>query len=67
MPEELFTCCFCGHKFDTKPNNAAPVVEKGECCDECNKNVVLPYRMGMLLHSVYRAQQNFIYTFNQNY
>lgn len=55
MPEELFTCCFCGHKFDTKPNNAAPVVEKGECCDECNKNVVLPYRMGMLLHSVYRA------------
>lgn len=56
MPEELFTCCFCGHKFSTKEmNNAEPVIEKGKCCDDCNKTEVIPYRLGILLHEVYRA------------
>lgn len=55
MSDTVFTCCFCGHKFDTKPNNAAPVIEKGECCDECNKNVVLPVRCSNFIHAVYRA------------
>lgn len=56
MANELFTCCFCGHKFSTKHmNNAEPVIKNGECCDTCNKNEVIPYRIGVLLHSVYRA------------
>ena len=28
----------------THGNNAAPVVE-GRCCDDCNKNVVIPTRL----------------------
>lgn len=39
-----FTCCFCGHKFDTYPNNAEPVIKNGQCCAECNYNYVLPAR-----------------------
>ena len=54
--EELYTCCFCGHKFPFKEmHNAAPMVEKGKCCDACHKEKVLPYRFGVLLHNVYRA------------
>ena len=56
MTNTLFTCCFCGHKFMSKEmHNAAPVVDKGVCCEDCYKKKVLPYRFGVLLHSVYRA------------
>lgn len=52
----LFTCCFCGNKFDTsEEHNAEPVIKNGSCCEECNKKEVLPYRFGILLHAVYRA------------
>lgn len=44
----MFTCCFCGHKFDTYPNNAEPVVKGGECCAECNYKYVIPARLMQL-------------------
>lgn len=54
--EELYTCCFCGHKFPFKEtHNAEPVIEKGRCCEDCHKERVLPYRLGVLLYYVYRA------------
>ena len=56
MAEELYTCCFCGHKFPFKDShNAAPVIENGMCCEECHKERVMPVRFANLLHSVYRA------------
>lgn len=46
----LFTCCFCGDKFDTEEaNNAAPVIENGECCNECNKKYVIPARIELAM------------------
>lgn len=54
--ETVETCCFCGHKFPSKEmHNAAPVVDKGVCCEDCHKERVLPARFGNLLHAVYRA------------
>lgn len=56
MAKELFTCCFCGHKFPTKEmNNAEPVIKNGKCCNDCNQEKVIPHRLGLLLYSVYRA------------
>lgn len=56
MAEELYTCCFCGHKFPFKETHSAePVVKKGRCCEDCHKEKVLPYRFGVLLYNVYRA------------
>lgn len=56
MSDTVETCCICGHKFPSKEmHNAEPVVEKGRCCEACNRETVLPYRFGVLLHNVYRA------------
>lgn len=37
-------CCLCGEEFEGYGNNAEPV-KKGTCCDECNKNKVIPARI----------------------
>ena len=53
MSDTVETCCLCGHKFPSKEmHNAEPVVEKGRCCEACNRETVLPYRFGVLLHNV---------------
>lgn len=46
----LFTCCFCGNKFPEKEaHNAAPVIDNGQCCNECNYKYVLPIRLKLSL------------------
>ena len=40
-------CCICGKPFSGYGNNAQPVKE-GQCCDECNWNVVIPARIEKL-------------------
>ena len=40
-----FTCCICGKKFYGYGNNPKPVKSKGECCDNCNYEVVIPARL----------------------
>ena len=56
MSDTVETCCFCGHKFTSKEmHNAAPVVDKGVCCEDCHKERVMPVRYNNLLHAVYRA------------
>lgn len=42
--EEIKVCCICHRKFKGWGNNAEPVCE-GECCDECNSEVVIPSRL----------------------
>ena len=42
---ELKKCCICGKKFDGWGNNPYPAREKGECCDKCNWEIVIPMRM----------------------
>ncbi len=38
-------CCICGNLFEGYGNNPAPVETRGECCDDCNINVVVPRRL----------------------
>lgn len=45
--EELpahYTCVLCDKKEEGYGNNAMPV-KKGQCCNECNIDVVLPARI----------------------
>lgn len=37
-------CCICGEEIDGYGNNPAPIAGK-QCCDRCNNNVVVPYRV----------------------
>lgn len=37
-------CCFCKKSIIGYGNNPAPVKESGRCCDECNRNIVIPAR-----------------------
>ncbi len=37
-------CCICGQLFEGYGNNPAPVETRGECCDDCHINVVIPRR-----------------------
>lgn len=37
-------CCICGKEFEGYGNNPAPVKNDGQCCDDCNMNVVIPAR-----------------------
>ena len=41
-------CCFCKTpltQYDT--NNAEPIRTGGICCNKCNENIVVPYRILM--------------------
>ena len=42
--EILHKCCICGCEFEGYGNNPAPVAGK-ICCDKCNNNVIVPYRL----------------------
>ena len=49
MTNLVFTCCFCGQKFELRyANNAEPVVKNGECCGDCNMKYVIPARLELL-------------------
>lgn len=50
-------CVICGRKFSGYGNNADPVA-KGECCDDCNVNVVVPARIRMIYADRERSKKN---------
>ena len=39
-----YICSICSKKFEGHGNNSEPFA-KGRCCDDCNWNVVIPYRI----------------------
>ena len=39
-----YICSICSKKFEGYGNNSEPFA-KGRCCDDCNWNVVIPYRL----------------------
>ena len=45
-----FTCCICGKETEGYGNNPAPVKHAGQCCDACNRDVVMPKRIELLMH-----------------
>lgn len=58
MKEQKQKCCICGQQFNGYANNPAPVTNSGRCCDECNRNVVIPVRL-----SIIRQQMKKLFTF----
>ena len=46
-----FTCCICGKEAEGYGNNPAPVKHSGQCCDTCNRDVVMPKRIELLTTS----------------
>lgn len=40
-----FKCCICGEEHTGYGNNPNPVMTSGECCDKCNKSIVIPTRI----------------------
>lgn len=42
-------CCFCKKPITGYGNNPAPVKESSRCCDECNRNIVIPTRFIALI------------------
>ena len=43
------TCPLCRQKFDGYGNNPAPLRVKGQVCDDCNANRVIPARIRQML------------------
>ena len=42
-------CSICEIKLDDDYGNNASPVNDGTCCDNCNMNVVIPARLGIML------------------
>ena len=45
-------CSICGKKYEGFGNNAQPI-NNGRCCDECNRKVVVPFRIEMMFKTIY--------------
>lgn len=46
MSDYEFTCTICGKKIKGEyGNNPFPYQKSGECCDWCNKYLVIPLRL----------------------
>ena len=43
--EEKKVCCICGKEFTGWGKNPWPIKQKGECCNECNADKVIPARI----------------------
>jgi len=50
---ECGVCCICGGHYVLYGNNPAPVFtdEDDRCCDYCNRAVVIPARMKLIMES----------------
>ena len=53
----MTNCVICGKAFDGYGNNADPVAD-GECCDECNMNIVVPARIEQIVADRRKEQKN---------
>ena len=38
---EKQVCCICGKEFTGFGNNPWPIKENGQCCNECNEQVII--------------------------
>jgi len=47
----LELCCLCGRAFVGWGNNPYPCAEKGDCCNDCNRDKVVPARLSVIKFS----------------
>ena len=40
-------CCFCNKEINGMGNSVRPLIRKENvrCCDECNRDIIIPLRM----------------------
>ncbi len=43
-------CSICKNTYTGLGNNAIPI-NSGRCCDKCNKDIVVPIRLGIIVRS----------------
>ena len=48
--KEKYTCCFCKKEFKGFGNSAWPVKERGTCCDDCNRKIIVPTRLARMVN-----------------
>lgn len=46
---QIIECCICDTEISKWESNNAEPIQKGECCDDCNYQYVVPERMKQLL------------------
>jgi DNA-directed RNA polymerase subunit RPC12/RpoP len=44
-----YTCVLCKKIYEGYGNNAEPIT-KGQCCDECNRRFIIPFRFVFFRH-----------------
>lgn len=44
-------CSICGKKYEGMGNNAQPF-KNGRCCSECNRIVVVPFRIEIMFKAI---------------
>ena len=49
--ERVYQCVICHKKFTGYGNNPYPVKNRGECCDDCNRNVIIPARLKLIYNN----------------
>ena len=48
-----FKCLICGKACEGFGNSPSPIKEEGLCCDDCNRNFVVPKRIRLLEQQKY--------------
>jgi hypothetical protein len=44
LKNKEYECVFCGIEIENYGNNSQPL-QKGRCCDDCNRKLVIPFRI----------------------
>jgi len=52
-PDKVFRCVICGREEAGYGHNAQPASD-GQCCSECNQDIVIPVRLRMTIRSLGR-------------
>lgn len=52
-------CCICGKEFEGYGNNPWPFCddEDARCCDDCNRDTIIPARLAIMLHNEKKAKE----------
>lgn len=48
MEKKTKVCCICGKEYKGAGNNPWPISGRGNCCDDCNRRLVIPARMRLM-------------------
>lgn len=57
--ENTYRCCICGGVFTGYGNNPWPLENyPARCCDKCNEDIVVPFRIKQILENGHGTEQS---------